>query len=121
MAQTVRVEDPAGARPVEIEVEPGESVAEAAWRQGYTWPTKCFGQQDCMVCFTKILAGEEMIEEPADDELFAMRTKLPRRLRGSLVRLGCRVRVGGPGVVLEKKGVRAPAGDAPADADPRPA
>jgi 2Fe-2S ferredoxin len=100
----VRVE-PAG---VEFDVEKGESVAEAAWRQDVTWPTKCFGQAECMVCFVKVIDGELQTLPPEDDELFEMRTRLPRRLRGPLIRLACRLRIKGPGVVLEKKGVRPP-------------
>jgi 2Fe-2S ferredoxin len=102
----VRIE-PGG---IGIEVKSRESVAEAAWRQGYTWPTKCWGQMDCVTCFARIREGEERILPPQDDELFAMRTRLPARLRSPLVRLGCRILVTGDGVVLEKKGVRLPDG-----------
>jgi 2Fe-2S ferredoxin len=101
---TVRVE-PSG---VEFDVGPKESVAEAAWRQGFTWPTKCFGQAECMVCFVKVVDGELGTAPPGDDELFAMRTQLPRRLRTPLTRLACRLQITRPGVVLEKKGVQPP-------------
>ena len=101
---TVRVE-PAG---VEFDVPPGESVAEAAWRLGYTWPTKCWGQADCMICFVKVLDGELQCEPPGEEELFQMRSKMPRRLRSPLTRLACRLRVTGDGLVLEKKGVLPP-------------
>jgi 2Fe-2S ferredoxin len=105
---TVRVE-PSG---VEIEVSDGESVAEAAWRLGATWPTKCWGQAECSICFVKVLEGELQTVPPGDEELDAMRALMPRRLRGPLTRLGCRLKVQGPGVVVEKKGVRAaPASD----------
>jgi 2Fe-2S ferredoxin len=106
MAATVRVE-PAG---VELDVEAGETVLEAAWRLGYTWPTTCFGQAECMVCFVKVIGGEQHTEPPGSDELFQMGALLPRRLRGPLVRLACRLRVTGSGVILEKKGVRTPEG-----------
>lgn len=98
---TVRVE-PSG---VEFDVEPKESVAEAAWRQNVTWPTKCFGQAECMVCFVTVVDGELSAIPADDEELFALRTKAPRRLRTPLTRLACRLRVTGPGLVLEKKGV----------------
>lgn len=100
----VRVE-PAG---LEFEVEPGEGVAEAAWRQGYTWPTKCWGQAECMVCWVRILDGELAAEPPSEDELFAMRSRLPVKLRSPLTRLACQLRVKGDGLVLEKKGVKPP-------------
>ena len=101
---------PAG---VEFEVRPGESVAEAAWRQGVTWPTKCWGQAECMVCFVRMVDGELSTTPPSDEELHEMRTRLPKRLRSPLTRLACRMKVTGEGVVLEKKGVSAPA--VPAD------
>lgn len=109
----VRVE-PSG---VEVEVGPDESVAEAAWRQGYTWPTKCWGQAECMVCFVRILDGELQTEPPSEAELSAMRTRLPRRWRSPLTRLACQLRITGDGVVVEKKGV-APPGATPAGARP---
>jgi ferredoxin, 2Fe-2S len=102
---TVRVL-PAG---IEFEVRPGESVAAAAWRQGYTWPTKCWGQVECMVCFVRMVDGELSMVPPGEEEVHQMRTLLPRRLRSPLTRLGCRLEVTGEGVVLEKKGVHAPA------------
>jgi 2Fe-2S ferredoxin len=100
----VRVE-PSG---LEFEVERDESVAEAAWRLGYTWPTRCWGQADCMVCWVRILDGIDDAEEPTDDELMAMRLKLPAKLRGPRTRLACQLRINGDGVVLEKKGVLPP-------------
>ncbi|MBY4039198.1 2Fe-2S iron-sulfur cluster binding domain-containing protein [Rhodococcus fascians] len=93
---------------VEIDVRKGESVAEAAWRLGFDWPTKCWGQLECMQCFVRIKDREENIVPPEDEELFAMRTMFPPRLRSRMVRLGCRLEVCGDGVVLEKKGVRPP-------------
>lgn len=103
----VRVE-PCGA---EIDVGASESVAEAAWRAGYTWPTKCWGQAECMVCFVRVLDGELHVVPPAESETAAMQTLLPRRLLGPLTRLACQLRVTGDGVVLEKKGVRHPPAD----------
>jgi 2Fe-2S ferredoxin len=100
----VRVE-PAG---LEFDVPPGESIAEAAWRLGYFWPTNCYGQAECMACFVRVLDGESSAESPSDDELLAMRMRMPRRLRGPLTRLACRLNVTGEGLVVEKKGVRPP-------------
>ncbi len=100
----VRVE-PAG---VEFEVRPGETVAEAAWRQGYTWPTKCWGKAECMVCWMRILDGELSVEAASDEERLAMRSRLPPRLKSQFTRLACRARVTGDGLVLQKKGVVAP-------------
>ncbi|MGV9862257.1 2Fe-2S iron-sulfur cluster-binding protein [Rhodococcus koreensis] len=95
---------PAG---VQFEVEDGESVAEAAWRQGYVWPTRCWGQADCMSCFTKIVGGE-LNAIPADEnELDAIRLKLAAPLRNDpTVRLGCQLRCTGDALVVEKRGFR---------------
>jgi 2Fe-2S ferredoxin len=98
----VRVE-PSGA---ELDVELGETVAEAAWRLGYTWPTKCWGQADCMVCWTRILDGELSAVPLGEEEELAMRARLPPKLKSRFTRLGCRLLVSGDGLVLEKKGVQ---------------
>jgi ferredoxin, 2Fe-2S len=100
----VRVE-PSG---IEFEVAAGESVAEAAWRHGYTWPTKCWGQAECMVCWARILDGELSAEAPSEEERLAMRSRLPTKLRSPFTRLACRLCVTGDGLVLEKKGVIPP-------------
>ncbi|MBT2276318.1 2Fe-2S iron-sulfur cluster-binding protein [Rhodococcus qingshengii] len=94
---------------IDIEVEPNETLTEAAWRQGYSWPTKCYGQLECMQCFVRVKEGDINIVPAEEQETFAMRTRFPPRLRSRMVRLACRVKVSGPGVVLEKKGVKAPA------------
>lgn len=104
---------------IQIDVLSGESVAEAAWRQGFTWPTKCWGQLECMQCFVRVKEGEDNIVPPGDDEIVAMRTMFPPRFRSRMVRLGCRLQVCGDGVVVEKKGVRAPA-LSEIDAAPKP-
>lgn len=92
---------------LELEVDEGEAVAEAAWRQGYHWPTQCWGQADCMTCFTRILDGE-LCALPADQlELDAIRLKMSGRFRTDpLIRLACQLRCKGDGLVLQKQGFR---------------
>jgi 2Fe-2S ferredoxin len=101
---SVRVE-PLG---IDLDVGPGESLIEAAWRLGYQWPTTCFGQAECMLCRVDVIAGEEQIEpqEPAEAE--AMRVRLPVSAQRPGLRLACRLRVRGQGVVVRKAGVVAP-------------
>lgn len=101
---TVRVE-PSG---IEFDVAVGETVAEAAWRLGYTWPTKCWGKAECMVCWTRILAGELSVEPLGPEEQLAMRSRLPPKLKSQFTRLACRMVVTREGLVLEKKGVVPP-------------
>lgn len=95
---------PAG---IELEVLEGESVAEAAWRQGYIWPTQCWGQVDCVTCFTKIIDGELCALPAEEAELDAIRFRMSEKFRNNpLVRLGCQLRCKGNDLVLEKKGFR---------------
>lgn len=92
---------------IDLEVESYESVAEAAWRQGFIWPTQCWGQLECMSCFTKIVDGERDALPAGDAELDAVRMKMPGPLASdSLVRLACQLRCRGESLVLEKRGVR---------------
>ena len=102
----VRVE-PLGA---EIELLPGEALADAAWRLGFVWPTTCWGQADCMLCRVRIVGGEEFVDPAAEEESEALRVRLPVAARAPGVRLACRLKVHGDGVIVEKSGVRPPPG-----------
>jgi 2Fe-2S ferredoxin len=99
---TVRVE-PAG---IELDVRAGESLIEAAWRLGYVWPTNCYGQAECMACAVRVVDGESSIESAGAEELSAMKTRMPKKLRAPATRLACCLTVTGEGLVVEKKGVR---------------
>ncbi|MEV6164884.1 2Fe-2S iron-sulfur cluster-binding protein [Streptomyces sp. NPDC052052] len=103
----------------ELEVAEGESVAEAAWRQGHDWPTQCWGQADCMTCFTRIIDGELCALPAEQEELDAIRLRMSPRFRTNpLVRLACRLRCARDGLVLEKRGFRpSPAADDAVAAD----
>jgi 2Fe-2S ferredoxin len=91
-----------------IEVDPDESVAESAWRQGYRWPTTCWGKAECMVCAVVVVAGEQATVPADDEELDALDTVLSPVLRRPGSRLACRLQLRADGAVLEKKGVRPP-------------
>ena len=101
----------------EIDVRPGEALAVAAWRLGYTWPTRCWGQAECMACYVTVLRGEAEADlSPASDyERLQMRTLMPRRILGPRTRLACQLCVQSDGLVVEKKGVRPPIGSPPTD------
>lgn len=94
---------------VDIEVQPGEPLANAAWRLGYRWPTRCWGQAECMVCRVRVLAGEEHTEPAGDEEVDALRRRLDVSVDRDRIRLGCRLQVRADGVIVEKDGVEAPA------------
>ena len=105
----VRIE-PSG---LHLDVPDGESVAEAAWRLGYHWPTTCWGQADCMVCRVEVLHGVDAVRAAGPEEVDAVGRKLSPSLRRPGTRLACRLEVTGEGVVLRKEGVRAPDVDDP--------
>jgi ferredoxin, 2Fe-2S len=103
-AAVVRVE-PLGA---ELEVRSGETLAEAAWRLGYGWPTTCWGQAECTLCWVRVVGGEDHVAPPEAEEAEALLHLLPSAVRRPGVRLACRLSVTGEGVVVEKYGVRPP-------------
>lgn len=96
-----------------IEVDPGETLAAAAWRQGYRWPTTCWGKAECMVCALVVEDGTDATVPPDPAESAAIRTLLARQLRRPGSRLACRLQVSGDGVVVRKNGVRPPGAAAP--------
>jgi 2Fe-2S ferredoxin len=93
-----------------IDVQPQETLAEAAWRQGFRWPTTCWGKAECMVCAVTVSAGEEVVVPPDAEEQDAVRLRMAGHLRRPTSRLACRLRVRADGAVVEKKGVRPPPG-----------
>jgi len=91
-----------------IDVDPGETLAESAWRQGYRWPTTCWGKAECMVCAVVVVSGEEATVPADDDEEDALRLRLSPHLRQPTSRLACRLRFTRDGAAIEKKGVHPP-------------
>jgi len=53
---------------VTLDVHEDETLIEAAWRQGYYWPTICEGKAECGQCFVEILVGEENVSPRTEDE-----------------------------------------------------
>jgi ferredoxin, 2Fe-2S len=87
-----------------LPVAPDETLIEAAWRLGYTWPTTCYGRAECTACHVEILAGAEHASAVQDDEAAALSIL---GTRGQSLRLACRLRFDGDAVV-RKRGVHAP-------------
>jgi ferredoxin, 2Fe-2S len=99
----VRVE-PLGAV---LDVLDGETLIEAAWRQGYYWPTICQGNARCTQCSIEVMEGLENLGQPDRDERVTMQLRLALQLNRlqDRLRLACRVRPTGNAVV-KKAGVR---------------
>jgi 2Fe-2S ferredoxin len=84
---TVRVE-PAG---IDIEVEPEETLMEAADRAGYDWPTFCHMQCLCSECYVEVKAGSELCSSVAPQEA----ETLADNDRPDGARLACQLLVNG--------------------------
>lgn len=92
---------------VDIEATPGETIIEAAWRHGYHWPTVCWGQAQCTMCYVRVLEGSSNLGPVSEQEREALDRWMSRSIRdsGGEVRLACRAQVRGT-VTVEKRGVR---------------
>lgn len=96
--------DPAG---FELAVRDGETLFEAALREGARWPTICFGQARCTACAVTVLDGHERLGPIGDDERDALRQVLNKRRGWSArdTRLACRLTVTGD-IRVEKRAAR---------------
>jgi 2Fe-2S ferredoxin len=95
--------EPAG---VEFDIAAGETIIQAAWRNGYTWPTICEGAGTCKTCVFLTLDGAEHLlpVEPWEESgLRSISASLPENGRGW--RLACQAKTQGD-VRLRKAGVR---------------
>jgi 2Fe-2S ferredoxin len=79
-----------------------ETLIEAAWRLGYYWPTRCYGQAECTACNIEIIEGAEHASKMGAEEAAALATMGPR---GQRVRLACRTTFDADAAVY-KRGVR---------------
>jgi 2Fe-2S ferredoxin len=100
---TIRIE-PSG---LQFEAEPGETMMEAARRQGYYWPTTCGGNGECTTCACTIVEGEKNVSELGRFESKSLVAGRGRFAVQGGLRLGCQARVYGD-VTVRKPGVRAP-------------
>ena len=99
----VRVE-PLGAV---LYVRDGETLMQAASRQGYYWPSICKGEARCGLCSIEVTEGRDNLGPLERNEAVAIELLLrprPDQLSGRL-RLACCVRPTGDAVVV-KRGVR---------------
>ena len=79
---------------VSFEIQPDESIIQAAWRGGYWWPTTCEGQGTCKVCVALVLEGEvSPIEEREAQGLQVIAHSLPDK--GGEWRLACQAKAKG--------------------------
>lgn len=99
----MRVE-PAG---IDIEVSPGETLLQAAWRAGYDWPTLCYARGTCTACRCEVLDGLHLLSERTEAEV-ALLGDLDRRVRRASprrIRLACQATASGH-ITVRKPGVK---------------
>lgn len=90
---------------LQLDVEPGETLFDAAHRQGWWWPTVCGGNAQCTRCAMVVRAGVEHLAPIGKDEREGLERVLWRDGERPGERLACQARCHGD-VVVEKKGVR---------------
>lgn len=100
---TARI-DPAG---IDIEIRPGETLIQAAWRAGYYWPTLCFAMGTCTACQCEIVEGQHLLSPRTESETSLLNDLNKRVRRGNprRVRLACQVTVSGD-IRVRKPGVK---------------
>jgi ferredoxin len=90
---------------------PGETILDAAFRTGATWPTICYGQARCTACALLLRDGHENAGPPGPVEEGVLRqiTGKRRRWPAGDTRLACQLTVTGE-VTVEKKGAKPASG-----------
>lgn len=92
---------------VPIEVAAGESLFEAALRQGLDWPTMCKGQALCGLCWCSVQEGASHLSAMENTE--RKRLEAVDRIADPRIRLACQLRVHGPVTVSRRSVRRTPA------------
>ncbi len=93
---------PAG---IEIDVDAGESLLEAAERAGYSWPSVCGRQGVCSTCSVQILEANEPLPVASSAERETLQI-LPSYQDGDdALRLACQIRPTAD-LAVRKLGVR---------------
>lgn len=92
---------PAG---IDIEVFAIETLFDAAWREGYDWPTVCVGQMLCTACHVVVKDGIENVLPVVERQEASAIRRLAQRIYSdeARVRLACQLRITG-NVVVEQK------------------
>lgn len=95
--------EPAG---VEVLVEDGETVLDAATRAGLSWRSLCGGHAECRTCFFTVRSDPAALSPMARREADALSLVAPTLAALGPARLACQARVTADAVIY-KVGVRA--------------
>jgi ferredoxin len=91
---------------VVFDVREGETIIQAAWRQGYYWPTVCEGKGSCRACVLQMTEGADAFSPIGRWEKEGLASITPT-LAGDAAsyRLACQATIRDD-VVVHKVGVR---------------
>ena len=113
MERSISIEESSDARVkvvpsgYEFSLQGGESIFHAAIRAGFQWPTRCFGQAQCLACSCLVIAGAEHLApvDAKEADCLALLSHLPAK--DGERRLACQATLANVGtIVVEKRGVR---------------
>jgi len=92
---------------IELAVQPGQTLLEAAWQAGYEWPTLCYGRGTCTACQCEVLDGLHLLSArtEAEEHMLGDLSRRVRRADPRRIRLACQVTITGD-VQVRKPGVR---------------
>ena len=100
MAFRVRIE-PGG---IDLAVNDGQTIMQAARDAGYFWPNQCDMQCRCSNCFFRIVDGAPFFSPMGRAETGTLLEQRGRRALEEPVRLGCQAHISGD-VTIHKIGV----------------
>jgi 2Fe-2S ferredoxin len=90
---------------IELEANDGESVMDAAERNGFFWPVGCAKNGECTNCAMEVVSGVGRLSQMGRYERQnLLRQRGPRATDDPRLRLACQARVHGD-VVVYKRGV----------------
>lgn len=90
---------------IDVEVFDIETLFDAAWREGYDWPTVCVGQMRCTACHVTVMEGTDNVRPMVDQQEASTIKRLAQRIyhgNDEGLRLACQLRLTGD-VVVEQK------------------
>ena len=91
---------------ITFDVRPDETVFDAAYRNGWQWPTNCYGQCRCTVCHVLVVDGAEFLDAPGDGEV-AVLEPLHRTVYAmqpdATLRLACQIHAHGDLRVVQRR------------------
>jgi 2Fe-2S ferredoxin len=86
-----------------IEIREQETLFDAAERAGWTWPTICHGDGECLTCWVEVVAGIEHVSSVEPVEQQGLNVLTGRRIAAAenrtTLRLACQLRFSGDAVV----------------------